>query len=37
MKKYILFSPKDIDQNDEPKDSVLWEVKYKVHQTIQGL
>jgi hypothetical protein len=37
MKKYILFSPKDIDLNDEPKDSVLWEVKYKVHQTISGL
>lgn len=37
MKKYILFSPRDIDLSDQPSDTVLWEVKYKVHQTIVGL
>jgi hypothetical protein len=37
MKKYIVFYPKDVDHNDDPNDSVLWDVKYKVHQTISGL
>jgi hypothetical protein len=37
MNNYIIFYPKDIDNNDEPKDTVLWEVKYNVHESMLGL
>ena len=37
MNNYIIFYPKDIDANDEPKNTVLWEVKYNVHESILGL
>ena len=37
MSKYIIFYPSDLDIKDEPKDTVLWEVKYKLHDSILGL
>lgn len=37
MNNYIIFYPKDIDSNDEPKDTVLWEVKYHLHSSMLGL
>lgn len=37
MKKYILFYPSDTDDSDDPKDTILWEVKYKVQQSIISL
>ena len=37
MSKYIIFYPSDLDMKDEPKETVLWEVKYKLHDSILGL
>ena len=37
MNHYIIFYPKDIDYNDEPKETVLWEVKYHTHSGMIGL
>ena len=37
MKRYILFYPTDTDDSDDPKDTILWEVKYKVQQSIISL
>ena len=34
MNHYIIFYPKDIDYNDEPKETVLWEVKYNADNII---
>jgi hypothetical protein len=34
MNHYIIFYPKDIDYNDEPKETVLWEVKYNADSSI---
>lgn len=37
MKKFILFTPQDIDYSDDPPDTVLWQVKLKIVENILNL
>lgn len=37
MKKFILFSPVDLDYSDSPPETVLWQVKLKIVENVLDL
>ena len=37
MKRFILFTPQDVDYSDNPSDTVLWQVKLKVYKNLLDL
>ena len=37
MKKFILFTAKDLDYSDSPPDTVLWQIKLKIVENILDL